>query len=166
MLLAQLTETQPLTHTKSDAQPPKTLSLSTENSLTEHSHCSKLSASMTTQSIPSTTATTPRHTQSQAHTDASATPTTSLLASTACNSCLLHKRARKHADHLGHGRMLVPTGPVRIILQIIKFKVSDDYKTIAATKLYITSQYATRDFGLKYRELYKIIVDGVKTEKR
>lgn len=32
--------------------------------------------------------------------------------------------------------------------------------------LYITSQYATRDFGLKYRELYKIIVDGAKTEKR
>jgi hypothetical protein len=45
-----------------------------------------------------------------------------LLASTACNSCLLHKRARKHADHLGHGRMLVPVGPIRIILQIVKFK--------------------------------------------
>lgn len=47
-----------------------------------------------------------------------------------------------------------------------EFFVSDDYKTIAATKLYITSQWATRDFGLKYRELYKIIVDGAKTEKR
>ena len=47
-----------------------------------------------------------------------------------------------------------------------EFFVSDDYKTIAATKLYITSQWATRDFGLKYRELYKIIVDGTKTEKR
>lgn len=46
-----------------------------------------------------------------------------------------------------------------------EFFVSDDYKTIAATKLYITSQWATRDFGLKYRELYKIIVDGTKTEK-
>lgn len=47
-----------------------------------------------------------------------------------------------------------------------EFFVSDDYKTIAATKLYITSQWATKDFGLKYRELYKIIVDGAKTEKR
>ena len=47
-----------------------------------------------------------------------------------------------------------------------EFFVSDDYKTIAATKLYITSQYATKDFGLKYRELYKIIVDGAKTKKR
>lgn len=47
-----------------------------------------------------------------------------------------------------------------------EFFVSDDYKTIAATKLYITNQYATRNFGLKYKELYKIIVDGAKTEKR
>ena len=47
-----------------------------------------------------------------------------------------------------------------------EFFVSDDYKTIAATKLYITSQLATKDFGLKYRELCKIIIDGAKTEKR
>lgn len=123
-----------------NAQPQKTLSLSTENSLTEHSHCSKLSASMTTQSIPSTTATTPRHTQSQAHTDASATPTTSLLASTACNSCLLRKRARKHANHLGHGRMLVPVGPIRIILQIVKFKNQEPRDSING-KSHRTMQY-------------------------
>lgn len=47
-----------------------------------------------------------------------------------------------------------------------EFFVSDDYKTIAATKLYITNQYAIRDFELKYRELYKIIINGAKTEKK
>jgi hypothetical protein len=63
-----------------------------------------------------------------------------LLASTACNSCLLRKRARKHVDRLKERPEGHSCGPIRIILQIVKFKNQEPRDSING-KSHRTMQY-------------------------